>query len=395
MRWVAAIIAEIKRAEAKRAARQDDKTKRGVRQSDAARVRWDDAGSGLSPEDRALLDPPRQLPDGSWLLHTLVARGDEPKAYPWGTEVVPCEELADPETVASFEGAVITVGHPPEMITPQSAPSHAIPDARVTRAAYRQDARALTAYLLLPTKPTQQGVSVGWDLGRLDTSTSPPSQRDLRANHIALTNDPRVPGVGPRLDANGAPPMEEVEVPLPDGKTAKIPKSMLPVYEAMKADRDALRAEVDRIKMERDKLQGAADAGSKETEAARMDARVRAEVAARTALLRRAERVLGADELPRLDALSPREVKVRMLAKLDPKRDPKDWSDAYLDGTLDTLGESTTRLDSVTQQLSGIDGQRHGTTQGGSQGGTTRADANTTPTLAQINAAARNLGKKS
>ena len=180
--------------------------------------------------------------------------------------------------------------------------------------------------------------------------------------------------------------MEEVEVTLPDGKVVKIPKSMLPVFEAMKAGNDNLRAEVDRLKMERDKLQGAMDSTSGETaEAARMDAINRA-VSERVALSRRASRVLGEAEAQRLDGKPAREVKASILAKLDPKADASKWSDAYLDGVLETLERTQEHAQGYARQdARDLDARPAQGTTSPTQG-SPRTDANRPLTMAEINA---------
>ncbi len=403
LRWANGILDEIDRKaarDAERSARTDratrskrtDKADRTTyRTSGQVSVRYDDAGAGLSDDDRALLDPPRQLPDGSWLFHALLARAGEVKEYEWGPELSGDEEeLSHPDTLQSFEGARITIDHPPQLITPTTPPPprHVLPDARVTRAVWREDAQALTAYLHMPARPSQRGVSVGWDVGLIDKTTTPPTHRDLLANHVALTHSPRVPGAGPRLDAAPpeAPSMEEVEVTLPDGKVVKIPKSMLPVFEAMKADSDNLRAEVDRLKIERDKLQGAMDSKSGEAaEAARMDAINRA-VSERVALSRRASRVLGEAEAQRLDGKPAREVKLSLLAKLDAKADASKWSDAYLDGVLETLERTQEHAQGYARQdARDLDTRPPQGTTTPAQG-SPRTDASLPLTMAQINA---------
>ena len=318
MRWATAILDEIKRKAERDAARQDDA------QADApayrvttATLRLDDA----SPY-RHILRAPERLSDGAWRLDALAAVAGEPKTYPHGQEQIPAEELV--AAAPRFAGIPVTAHHPSRgHVTPDDDRTHVgdpaargdiVEGARVLGA--RLDGPHLVVTLAMPDIPTVAGVSVGWLAGRIDPSTSPPSQRDLTPDHLALTPTPRVPGAGLRLDANGGKTMKIMiagkEYDLPDDAANAIKAEM----DTLRADKLPMQAELDRIKGASEAMD-AKRADAKRADAMRADA-IAAEVRQRVALVVEVKPHVSPEVAARLDSMSPADIHRAALQKLRP-----------------------------------------------------------------------------
>lgn len=322
-------------------------------------IRLDGPASHLSPPARALLQPPRQLPDGAWRVDAVFAKGDEVKLYEWGQEVAPWEELRADEVLQSLVGVPVTYSPHPKEVTPANAPATAISGARVLSVQRSDEQRLVYGSLALPMLPSQRGVSVGWKISRLDKTTSPPSQRGLRANHLTLTDSPRVQGAGLRLDSK-EPTVKRtihgVEFDLPDQAA-----------QALDAERAAAKTRHDEIdgaaaaqKARAEKAEADAKAAAekiKELEGARLDeAKVQGLVKARLELERKARAHLPEADAARLDAMTEAEIKRACLKVRFPALDVARLDGPALDGAWAVLGtteEPARRSDEVALQLDG------------------------------------------
>lgn len=354
-----------------------------------ALLRLDATGAGLRPEERQHLRSPERLPDGSWRLDAVLARGGEVKTYDWGQEVAPWEELSAPATLDSLAGAPVTSDHPwrDGEITPRNAPVHAIPGARVLRADAVEQGRFVRASLVLPHLPTTQGLSVGWLPPQIDNTTAPPSQRSLRANHVALTDSPRVPGAGVRLDDN---PKKEAPMATAKIRIGAVEYDVEPhVAQAIEAERaankprqDGLEAEVKTLKAERDTLKGEVAA----LQAQRLDAKsLHAEAQKLAATLERAKAILPEPEHKRLDGLSVPEIKRAAVKHALPSLDEK-ASDETVEGAWLALSpaKAAPRQDGQAPRAVDVIDNR-----GSAAPASPRNDAEQPLTLAQINARLR------
>jgi len=356
-----------------------------------ALLRLDGTGTGLRPEERAHLRSPEQLPDGSWRLDAVLARGGEVKTYDWGQEVAPWEELSSPATLDSLAGAPVTSDHPWRdggTVNPQNAAKHAVPGARVLRADAVEQGRFVRASLVLPHLPTTQGLSVGWLPPQIDRTTTPPSQRALRANHVALTQNPRVPGAGVRLDDH---PKKEAPMATAKIRIGAVEYDVEPhVAQAIEAERaaakprqDSLEGEVKSLKAERDTLKGEVEA----LKAQRLDAKdLHAEAQRLAQTLERAKAILPEAEHKRLDGLSVAEIKRVAVKHAIPTLDEKASADtvegAWL--ALPQPHKAAPRQDGQPRAVDVIDNRPAAPAPGAA-----RNDAEQPLTMAQINAKLR------
>lgn len=308
-----------------------------------AELRTDEAASYLSPKERALLRPPARLPDGAWRLDAILARGGEVKSYTWGQEQTPWEELRADAVLSSLVGAPVTYSPHPKEVTPANAAEVTIPGARVLAVRLDEDARLLLGTLVVPQMPSQRGVSVGWKMGRLDTSTSPPSQRALRANHLTLTDHPRVKGAGLRLDAQAQEKtvkrtIHGVEFDLDDKAAQALDAERAAQTTRQDEASASAKQATEKLKDAEAKLQEA-DGKIKALEAARLDeAQIQARVKARAALETRAREVLPQADHARLDSMSDADIKRAALKAAYPNLDASRLDGPALDGAWSVLG---------------------------------------------------------
>jgi hypothetical protein len=123
-----------------------------------------------------------------------------------------------------------------------------------------------------------------------------------------------------------------------DGIDTQVPKDWAQVIGKGFETRDAAiataRADATTAKARLDALQGELDGTKTKLEAASDPKRFDTAVTERIGLLERAREVLGAEE--KLDGLSAREIKERVIKKLDPKADFTNKSDEYVQGRFDS-----------------------------------------------------------
>jgi hypothetical protein len=352
MRWANGILDEIERRAARDAERSDAAP---VVRRTLAPVRLDAQGASLDPHTRALLAPPARLPDGAWRVEALAARGGEPKSYAHGVEVVPAEELD--HAAPRFAGVPVTMEHPDELLDgdPDGAPL--IHGARVLGARMVRDAvapgGALIVSLAVPDLPRVQGVSVGWRVGRLDATTSPPSQRDLHPDHLALTPTPRVQGAALRLDAQpqGRPKMKLTiqgqEIELPDD-----------VGNLVKAELDTMMADKLKLQAEIDRMRGAAEAmDSKRKDAERSDA-IRAQARELAALYAQAKPHMAPEDAERLDSMDADAIRAAVVRRLRPQMRLDGKSADFVAAAYEVaVGDADARGKSEAEQVGRLDGR--------------------------------------
>jgi hypothetical protein len=352
MRWANAILDEIERKAARDAQRSDAAPL--VRMTSAP-VRLDAQGASLDPHTRALLAPPARLPDGAWRIEALAARGGEPKAYPHGLEMVPTEELD--RAAPRFAGVPVTMEHPEALLDgdPEGAPlihGARVLGARMVRDAVAPDG-ALIVSLAVPDLPRVRGVSVGWRVGRIDATTSPPSQRDLHPDHLALTPTPRVQGAALRLDAQpqGRPLMKlkikDQEVEIPDD-----------VGNLIKAEMDTLMSDKLKLQAELDRMRGASEAmDSKRRDAERADA-IRAQARELAALYARARPHLAPEDVQRLDSMDADAIRAAVVKRLRPTMRLDGQSVEYVRAAYDVaVADAAARTKSEADQVERLDGR--------------------------------------
>lgn len=146
-------------------------------------------------------------------------------------------------------------------------------------------------------------------------------------------------------DDNKGRRMELVTIRL-DGLEAQVTPPAAQIVQRTLEARDAKIAEqtatLAQLQQRADAAQGELDATKKKLEAAADPVRFEAALRDRLALLERLRPVLGDDA--KLDGLSPRELKLKALAKIDPKLKLDDKSDDYLDARLDSELENVEPL---------------------------------------------------
>lgn len=115
--------------------------------------------------------------------------------YPDGPELRPASEVLDAGSLASFEGAPVTVGHA-AFIDADNVEEYAVGYARNVTRDPNADARGqeyVQAELVIIDEATIASVldgslaevSAGYST-EVDGTTEPPTQRDIVANHVAL-----------------------------------------------------------------------------------------------------------------------------------------------------------------------------------------------------------------
>jgi hypothetical protein len=164
---------------------------------------------------------------------------------------------------------------------------------------------------------------------RLDGSADDHSLHDDAA-HAVLRDDDRDD------DDNKGRPMELVMIRL-DGLEAQVTPPAAQIVQRTLEQRDSKIAEqaaaLAQLQTRFDAVRGEADAAKAKLAEASDPERFEAAVRDRLALLERVRPVLGAES--KLDGLSPREIKLKALAKLKPGQAFDKESDAYVDARLD------------------------------------------------------------
>lgn len=313
-----------------------------------------------------------------------------------GTEIReyrPPDEVFKTDALAGLSGSPITDLHPKDRVTPVNVRELGVGrvggDLRrdgsfVAGDLIIEDAKAIA----MVERGDRKEVSLGYSC-RIDETpgVSPEGerydcvQRDYRFNHaaigpegwgragrdVAMRTDSAEPAEGwPRLDAGDAVLVSEGAVPPAspredradggscmlklrvDGGTIELPEAAVPVVEqALKQRDDAIEAAkkerddaVASLEKERDTEKARADKAEAERDDFKTkldeatDPKKRAdEVKARVELLRGAADVLGTSE--KLDGLSDHEVRVKVVAKANPKLTLDGKSEAYVEALFD------------------------------------------------------------
>lgn len=308
-------------------------------------------------------------------------------------EYRPPEEAFSPQSLASLEDAVVTVGHPTNaLVTPETARTYGVGHVRGPG---RQDGKFVASELAVldgraidkVDRSELVDISSGYTC-RLDMipGTSPEGerydaiQRDVRYNHVALLPagagragrdvSLRLDGVEVRLEAPQPPQpharidaMEEII----DGKkyTVGTPE-WAAANERRRARQDAAEAEtksfrekLDETIKGRDALQAQLDAANSQIEQLKKDlgeatdeTKMDARASARATLIETARKVLGAEA--KLDGKSGDEIRREVIVKMDGasklagedgKPKSTDYVTAYFDAMLPRIAGTTKRVD--------------------------------------------------
>jgi uncharacterized protein len=334
--------------------------------------------------DAARLGNTRRTPQGFLRAPARVTRtGVLVYRRPDGTVV---RELRRPEqvfkqdSVATLADAPVTDLHPREMITATNARTLSV--GHVSGTSARADAgRYVEAELVITDgrmiKAIEAGdrreVSCGYSCKLIDKPGTyngehyDAEQTDIVYNHVGL--GPQKWGragaeVALRLDGSadehslpsdaahavlrdddddnkGPEPMDLVTIRL-DGLEAQVTPSAAQIVQRTLEQRDTKLAEqttqLTALQQRFDALRGELDAAKTGLAEAKDPARFESAVRSRIALLERVRPVLGPDV--KLDGLSPRDIKLKALAKLKPGSPSLEAeADAYIDARLDTVLE--------------------------------------------------------
>lgn len=277
-------------------------------------------------------------------------------------EYRPPEEVFAPKSIATFDTATVTVGHP-ATVDPSNWKEHAVGDIRNAR----RDQKYVGADLIIRDKSTLdridagelQELSCGYDcMLEMTPGTSPDGekydaiQRDITINHV---------GIGPanwgragsevrlRLDGGGVAYVDaETEVPRPRGMTEEEIKALQAKAAKLEAEAKEAKARADaaeaklatnadqaRVKLEAERDEAIARAKKAEDQASseRIDAMVRE----RTAILDGARLLHGkADVTP---GKTDRETMVAAIVARDPEFKADGRSDDYIRARFDTKVE--------------------------------------------------------
>lgn len=341
------------------------------------------------------LGRPRRTPQGFLRVDGFAARPGVYRyadpSYPGGVrlELRPRSEVFSPKSLASYEGAPITDGHPPKGVGEvNSANVRELKVGTVMGSGFRAD-DAVAVPLLFEDKSTvgkverreKTQLSPGY---RIDLELSPgvdPEfgpyhviQRNIRVNHVALVGGARGGGrMQVRLDeadecvgvlVTSAAPRRGA-ITMDQEEQIRLLKSQLADAERLAAQRqdaadeataraDNAEARVEPLKARILELETQIANGATEVETSaiarerlradeaeeavrRFDERFEEGVKRRANLMRRASEVLG-DEF-RMDDLSERQIHAAVIKRLNPSADVKNPTDAFLAGTFETLLE--------------------------------------------------------
>lgn len=321
--------------------------------------------------DRGQYSAPQRM-DNGWLRvdATLTRTGVFEYRLPDGNvrrELRLPEEVFKADALKSFELVPLTLEHPDEFLTAENTKAHSVGSVGQD---VRRDGDFVRSTLMCTdgdavkqvTDGSRREVSCGY---LCDLEMSPGEwnglkydaiQRNIRGNHVALVVKGRAgPEARVRMDAGIADvvPNSPLSATAPeatlkfairlDGVTFETEDEKLKQFverELTKKDEAiaAAKAEVKSATERADKLQAKADALEKDVatkDAALKEApkKVREEMKARLNLESKAKAVLGDDA--KLDGLSDKDVKAKVLAKTDPELKLDGKSDAYVDARFD------------------------------------------------------------
>lgn len=288
------------------------------------------------------------------------------------------EQVFKPESLATLADAPVTDLHPKEMVSPTNSRSLAL--GHVSNASARADGRFVGGEVVVTDAQliaaveggSRREVSMGYTCklvavpGVYNGEHYDAEQTDIVYNHAAL-GPPKWGRAGSEvalrldgaaellelgaldayvLDAAEAPEldqtpkgkqMELVTIRL-DGIDVQVPPQSQQLITRTLEQRDSqLAAKVTELKTLQarlDALQGELDGTKKNLEQAADPKRFDTAVAERLELLERARPLLG--DTVKLDGLTAREIKVKVLTHLDPKADYAGKSDEYVQGRFDS-----------------------------------------------------------
>lgn len=360
-------------------------------------------------EDRVSLRPPRRLADGrlradAWLTRTGVFEYVEPGGKV-RREYRPPDEVFHPESLAAYEGLIVTDEHPPEPITLQNAARYrrgqtgeiARRDGDHVAAALYVDDPGLISAMERPHRP-KRDLSVGYNIQYDETPGVTPDgqrydavQRNIRPNHVAVVEKGRAGTARVRLDSahNGRPFEVAYQKELPvknntndNGATTQALADALARGTQLQADLAKERARADaaegrvagleetiaklrsertdsdrvaELRAEADTQKARADAA--ETALAQVPALVKEGVARRSKIEKGALLVLGhkdeKGDARRLDDLSDRDIMTLVIERTSGQRMDSvsdDYLRARFDASVESYGAGTAALAQLSQQ---------------------------------------------
>lgn len=159
--------------------------------------------------DTAELRAPKRLDDGSWRYEAVISTTTALLSYDWGQERADEAALSDPAYLDALRGLPVVAKHPRSARVDVEQPGTYTEVGRITGARYDSTRSAAVIELVVSSpaanrriKAGENGVSEGYTVTQLDTSTKPARQLGRRPNHVALTLelDPRAAGARIRHD---------------------------------------------------------------------------------------------------------------------------------------------------------------------------------------------------
>lgn len=299
------------------------------------------------------------------------------------------EEVFHPDAIKSFAMVPLTNDHPPRMLDSTNTKEYQkgfTGETLVRDGDYLCGPVMVTdAEAISDAEGGKQELSCGYSCDVEETAGTHPQwgkydaiQRNIRGNHVALVDVGRAgPNARLQLDRLDAAQINETN----ETERADIMKMVIQgveyevseqVSQAITREREQAKARLDAateeaasLKKKLDQEKARADTATEnlaEEKRLRKDAedpeKVKARVKARLTLEQSAKKVLGESE--KLDGLSEKEIKVKVVQKTYPSADLKDKSDDYLqarfDAALEKLvedksdaSESTTPRQTVTE----------------------------------------------
>ena len=173
--------------------------------------------------DRATLKKGRKLDDGSVVREAVLSRADVAMSYPWGEEQATEAALSSQAYLEGLRGLAVVAKHPKSVRVDISRPETYREVGVILNARWDSAERCVVIEIVIrdaeankAVEAGQTGVSEGYAVPHLDTSSQPALQMVRVPNHVALTLDdpPRMPGANIRNDHNKTevPKMELVQL---------------------------------------------------------------------------------------------------------------------------------------------------------------------------------------
>lgn len=279
------------------------------------------------------------------------------------------EEVFHPDALRSFSMVPVTVEHPPALLDASNTKEYSV--GHVGENLVR-DGDYVAASILLTDeegiqaaeKDNKKELSCGYTCiikdgaGTWQGQPYDCEQTQIRGNHVSLVERGRA---GPaarlqldRLDAVQEAPegRNEMKKFLINGVWVELPEQAATAYEAqLKAhndtvkdltiERDTLKVEIEKAKAKTDSLQADLDKEKKARADAEHPDKIRTAVKNRIALEIVGLRVLG--DKTKLDALSDREIQVKVVQSDDPSAKLDGVSDVYLQGRFDAVAAKASK----------------------------------------------------